>query len=267
VIEVRMMKFHDAHCHLASKDFLKEFDIPDSMDNWKEAGLEYVIGVSTKLSESQKILEISRSHNEIIPGIGIHPWKAKRPMDEHLKNEFVKIVKENKRIVIGEIGLDHHFVKIEERYKFQEEYFRFFLELAEGNRLPVNIHLKGAEKEVSEILTSYNIPPENTLIHWFSGPKNVLNQLLEREYFFTINPSILTGSTHIEVLKNISLNRMLTESDGNVKYTIDNERISGSPEIIPKVIKKITEIKSIQLEVLVKILQENFRVYTKIEGN
>ncbi len=261
-----MMKFHDAHCHLANKDFLKEFDIANSMEEWSGSGLEYVIGVSTKLSETLKILEMSRSFEEIIPGVGIHPWKAKRKMDEELKEEFLQIVKNYKEIVIGEIGLDHHFIKKEERYLYQKEHFNFFLHIAEKNNLPVNIHLKGAEKETSEILTSYKIPSENILIHWYSGPKNVLRQFIERDYFFSINPSILTGSTHIEVLKNVSLNRILTESDGNVKYTIDDIRVSGSPGIIPKVISKIVEIKNIQTDELLRILQENIRLYAKLKA-
>ena len=262
-----MMRFHDAHCHLASKDFLKEFDISNSMQEWRSSGLEYVIGVSTKLSESHKILEMSRNFKEIIPGIGVHPWKAKRTMDEELKDEFLQIIKNNKKVIIGEIGLDHHFIKKKERYLFQEEYFRFFLNVAEKNELPINIHLKGAEKETSDVLTSYKIPPENTLIHWYSGPKEVFNQFLERDYFFSINPSILTGSTHINVLKDVPLNRILTESDGNVKYTIDNVRESGSPGIIPDVIHRIGKIRDIQMDELLNILQENIRLYAKIEGD
>lgn len=267
MIEVRIMKFHDSHCHLANKDFLKDFDISTSIDEWINLGLEYVIGVSTKLSETYKILEMSKEFKEIIPGIGIHPWKAKTQMKEELKAEFKQIINDNKMVVIGEIGLDHHFIKKEERYLYQEEYFRFFLEQAEINNLPVNIHQKGAEEETSDILTSYKIPSDNVLIHWYSGPKKIFNQFLERDYFFSINPSVLTGSTHIEVLKNAPLNRILTESDGNVKYTIDNVRVTGSPGIIPEVLSKIEELKNIELDELSVILQKNIRIYANLAGD
>lgn len=267
MIEVRIMKFHDAHCHLANKDFVKDFDISTFMEKWKNSGLEYVIGVSSNISESYKILEMSKEFKRIIPGIGIHPWKAKTQMKEELKAEFKQIINDNEIIVIGEIGLDHHFIKKEERYPYQEEYFRFFLEQAEKNSLPINIHLKGAEEETSDILTSYKISSENILIHWYSGPKKVFNQFLERDYFFSINPSVLTGSTHIEVLKNAPLNRILTESDGNVKYTIDNVKVTGSPGIIPEVLSKIEEIKNIELDELSVILQKNIRIYANLAGD
>ena len=50
------MLFHDAHCHISSKSFLKDFDLQTSFQNWEKEGLEYVIGVSTKTSESLRIL-------------------------------------------------------------------------------------------------------------------------------------------------------------------------------------------------------------------
>jgi len=70
-----------------------------------------------------------------------------------------------------------------------------------------------------------------------------------------------------QVLKDVPLNRILTESDGNVKYTIDNVRVSGSPGIIPDVIHRIGKIKDIQIDELLNILQENIILYAKIEGD
>jgi TatD DNase family protein len=264
VIEVQLMKFHDAHCHLASKSFQKDFNLEDSMKEWKDQGLEYVIGVSTKYTESLKILELSTEFKEIIPGLGIHPWSAKKPLSEEYRDNFLRLISENKQVIIGEIGMDFHFVKNSERYAYQEQFFRFFLEVSEKNNLPVNIHLKGAEKEIAEILSTYSISSTNVLIHWYSGPSQILKQFIERDYFFTINPSILTGSTHIEVLKEVPINRILTESDGNVKYTIDNERVIGSPGIVPQVIEEIARITNHSKSEISEILQKNFREYTNI---
>ncbi len=258
------MKFHDAHCHLASKSFLKDFELETSMKQWNDQGLEYVIGVSTKYSESNRNLELGQEYENVIPGIGIHPWSAKKPLSDEVKEKFQKLFFSNKQVIIGEIGLDHHFIKNEERYPFQEQYLRFFLQIAENNKLPINIHLKGAEEETANILSSYEIPASNVLIHWYSGPPKILNHFIEKNYFFSINPSILSGSPHIAVLKEVPLNRILTESDGNVKYTIDNERTIGSPGIIPRVMEKIVEITGRSREEISIILQENFRNYTNI---
>lgn len=262
MIEVQLMKFHDAHCHIASKSFQKDFPLERFMLEWNNLGMEHVIGVSTKYSESRAILELRKEYKEIIPGIGTHPWSAKKPLTEEVEAKFLKLFDENTQVIIGEIGLDYHFIKNEDRYPYQEQYFRFFLQIAENRKLPVNIHLKGAEIEVTEILSSYSIPSSNILIHWYSGPPKILKILNERDYFFTINPSILGGSPHITVLKETPINRILTESDGNVKYTIHGEKVIGSPGLIPQSICKMAEVANLEIEELSSILQDNFTNYT-----
>ena len=258
------MKFHDAHCHLASKSFQKDFELDKSMILWEEMGLDYVIGVSTKFSESEAVLELTKKYDKIIPGIGVHPWSAKKTPSEELMDKFQQLFVTNNQIVIGEIGLDHHFIKDEERYPFQEQYFRFFLQIAEKRKLPINLHLKGAEELASSILTSYSIPSNKVLIHWYSGPASIRKEFMNRGYFFTINPSILSGSTHIDVIKEVPINQVLTESDGNTKYTIDNERVIGCPSLIPRVINEISDIIRIDKEEVSVILKSNLRNYLNI---
>lgn len=255
------MKFHDAHCHVSSKKFLKDFNLEESIPEWLKKGLEYVISVSTKLSESIKSVELSKKYQQIIPGVGIHPWSAKKPLTEEIKENFLRLISYKHQIIIGEIGLDHHFIKNEEYYASQEETFHFFLEVAEQNKIAINVHLKGAEILGADILSSYNHKPQQVLIHWYSGPRNVLNEFIERGYCLSINPSILSGSSHINVLHQANLSQILTESDGNVKYMINNEKIIGSPGIIPQVLEKIGDVKKKNIEEISDILSSNLHNY------
>ena len=257
------MKFHDVHCHLPKNYFYRE--IENYMEKWIKEGLEVVISVASKYKESLRNIDLCSKFDRIIPGIGVHPWNAKTNLTEETKGNFESVILNNQNAILGEIGLDHHFIHKEEYYPIQEEYFKFFLELSEKHKIPVNIHGKGAEALVAEILTSFKIQSDNILMHWYSGPKRVLSQFIDRGYFFSINPSVLTGSTHIEVLKSISNDQILTESDGNVKYTIDNERIIGSPAIVPKIMGKISDLKNIGIEEVSEILHNNLKRYLNIE--
>ncbi len=256
------MKFHDIHCHLPDNYFYKQIDM--FMQEWKNMGLECVVSVSSNLSESLRSIELHKKYEEIIPGIGIHPWSAKKSLTDELKNKFNQLIQENLPLVIGEFGLDHHFIKKEEYYSHQDETFRFFLSLAEKHELPINVHPKGAEELVAETLETYNIPSHNILIHWYSGPENILKKFIERDYFLSINPSILGGSKHIVVLIQAELSQILTESDGNVKYTIDGERIIGSPALVPKIMKKICEEKEKDILEISNILHSNLRRYLNL---
>ncbi|MHA1398989.1 MAG: TatD family hydrolase [Candidatus Heimdallarchaeaceae archaeon] len=256
------MKFHDVHCHLPINYFYKKID--EYMVSWEKMGLEYVVSASMKYSEMLRSVEISQKYDKIIAGLGIHPWKVKQSLSEERQNEIKELAKNNSPIVLGEIGMDYHFIKEQKYYPFQEETFRYFLELSEKHNLPVNIHTKGAEKEIYEILNTFAIPSSNVLVHWYSGPENILHKFREMGVFFSINPSVLTGSTHKRVLEEVPLTQLLSESDGNVKYTIKGERVVGSPAIIPRILQKIVEVKDLSTDEVCDILSHNFRRYVNL---
>ena len=78
-------------------------------------------------------------------------------MNKDIENQLdlvVDIIKKNKEKIcaIGEIGLDHHFVKEKELYPLQMKILGTMLSLAQELVLSVNLHTKGAEKIIFEIL-------------------------------------------------------------------------------------------------------------------
>ncbi|MHA1685552.1 MAG: TatD family hydrolase [Candidatus Heimdallarchaeaceae archaeon] len=254
------MQFYDIHCHIVKNYFRKNLDA--FLTQWTNEGLVKVVSMAMKYSESVKNIELGQNYSQIIPGIGIHPWKAKKPLDESLKDQFINLLSlKDRPLVIGEVGLDYHFIKIQERYPYQKQFFTFFLELAEQFHLPVSLHLKGAEKEGAEILTSFNLKPTQVLIHWYSGPLDVLKEFQQRGYYFSINPSVLTTSTHVRVAELVPLEQLLTESDGDVKYIIGNKKIIGSPALIPASISKIADIKNLPQDEIVNSLLSNAKSY------
>jgi TatD DNase family protein len=112
----------------------------------------------------ERVLEIARQNNEVFASLGIHPEEVKmNEKIEHQLDSIIDLIKENKQrtCAIGEIGLDHHFVKDKDLYPLQKTVFEKMLLLAQELELPVNLHTKGAEKTVFDTLTSYDIPNIN----------------------------------------------------------------------------------------------------------
>lgn len=77
----------------------------------------------------------------IIPAFGIHPWNAPAHVDR--LDKLAEAIDQTP--LIGEIGLDHHFVKDSSRYLAQRKVFEFFLQEARRSNKIVNLHSKGAE--------------------------------------------------------------------------------------------------------------------------
>ena len=247
----------DVHCHanlyLAIDQIIKES---------RSVGIEKVIAVAMSVISQERIVEICESYDLFFPALGIHPEEIN--INKEIEKEIDSVIENilrNKDIIccIGEIGLDHHFIKDKENYPLQLKIFKQMLTLAEKLNLPVNIHSKGAEQEVYQTLTSYNLP--NVNIHWYSGPEKFLMEGIERGYYFSITPAVKYSPPVKKTVNLVEVDHLLLESDGPVKYSGQ----IGRPSMIKEVLNEIAKIKNVPPEKLeVQIYNNTKKVFPKI---
>lgn len=247
----------DIHCHanlyLALDEVIKEA---------KKVRVEKIIAVAMSAVSTERILEISDRFEEIYPALGIHPEEVRMNRDiENQIDSVVNIIRENKKKIcaIGEIGLDHHFVKEKELYPLQKTIFEKMLSLAQELELPVNLHTKGAENMVFNMLPSFNIP--NINIHWYSGPEKFLNLGIDRGYYFSITPAISYSPAVKKTVLIVNEEYLLLESDGPVKYSGKD----GTPAMIRDVLNKIAYLKDIPPDDLENQIYKNTKkIFPKV---
>ena len=247
----------DIHCHanlyLVIDEIIKEA---------KSVNVQKIISVGMSVLSLERILEISNKYDIIYPALGIHPEEVKMNKDVDEQLDFViDIIRKNKEKIcaIGEIGLDHHFIKENELYPLQKKIFENMLSLAQELELPVNLHTKGAEKIIFDILPSYVIP--NINIHWYSGPEHYLNVGIDRGYYFSITPAISYSPAVKKTVLKVEKEFMLLESDGPVKYS---GKI-GTPAMIREVLNIISNYKEIPAKELEEQIYENTKnIFPKI---
>ena len=140
--------YSDDHCHLHEYK-----DISEVLLRAKAAKVKYIIGVTMDLPSFYTTTEIAKKYDIVIPAIGIHPWKAPKCMQDIDKiRELLSF-----RGIMGEIGLDHHFIDNKEEWEPQFTVFESLLEIAEEKEARVIIHSKGAENETLNILETFNL--------------------------------------------------------------------------------------------------------------
>ena len=247
----------DVHCH--ANLFLT---IDKVIEDAKKVGVEKIMAVAMSSISQERVLELASRYNEVFASLGIHPEEVK--MNEKIEQQLdsiIDLIKQNKQNIsaIGEIGLDHHFVKDKTLYPLQKTIFNKMLLLAQDLELPVNLHTKGAEKIVFDTLPSYRIP--NINIHWYSGPENFLKLGMDRGYYFSITPAISYSPVVKKVVLNVDKEHLLLESDGPVKYS---GKI-GVPAMVKNVLNSISKLKEINSDELEKQIEENTRkIFPKI---
>ncbi len=234
----------DAHCHL------HEFPDRELIKYCGRRDLS-IIAVSDDYPSSLRTLEISGKCFNVIPAVGLHPWSVgKANIKEELKlfTELLSRVK-----FLGEVGIDMRFKP--ETYNEQLDVFKYFLDLARNYRLGVNVHAAGAWREAIDLLIKYEV--DIAVIHWYTGPVELLKELENAGFYITINPAIKAQVKLRNVVKEAPLSIILTESDGPYVY----RGLKLTPDEIPIAINEIASIKELSAEEVTKTIHEN---YTKL---
>lgn len=236
----------DAHNHL---DFYN-----DNIDRAiKDINENEIITLANSMDINSYNLnkKYSKKSKFIIPTFGIHP-NSVGSFKGKLK-ELIPYIEESK--LIGEIGLDFLWVEDRTLDEKQREIYYFILEESAKRNKYISIHTKNAEEEVYNSLKKleYN----KVIIHWYSGPLEILEKFIELGCYFTISVDIGYSNLTEKILMKIPIDKLLVETDGPTAL----EWVSGEygyPSEIKNVVKKIAHIKKISEEELINIIYDNF---------
>ncbi len=235
----------DAHTHL---DHYTE-KLPAVMAEIEHHRI-FTISNSTNPESYQRNLEIADNCRWVLPTFGIHPWEAQDFVDT--LDEALPLIKRSP--LIGEIGLDFHWVENSAHYPAQRKVFNFFLAQAVAQNKVVNLHTKGAEAEILGWLDRYNL--KRVIIHWYSGPLDIFRIMVQRGFYFTVGVEV-EHSAHIQTLvKHLPLSQLLTETDnpGGWEWFTGQP---GMPHHINNVIEKIAALKQESSASIQKAVRQN----------
>lgn len=238
----------DAHCHFDAYTG-QELDLALA-----ETQENNILTLATSMDPEgyARTKMISRNNPLIFPCFGIHPWNAHKYADT-LKNYSSQILES---LILGEIGLDFHFVKDASLYPLQRKVLEYFLREANEQKKLVNLHTKGAENDILEYLHQYQL--DHFIIHWYSGPLDLVERFLALGAIFTIGVAVL-DTKHVRKLASIlPADRLLTETDnpGALEWKTQER---GMPNIIKQVVLKLAEIRSLDQAEMEFQIQENFK--------
>jgi len=228
----------DAHCHVHGY----------SMDEIRGFRNIRIAGVAMDLESSSSTLELARKVNNIDAFVGIHPWNLDK--DSCVLDEVKKLAISGAAVGLGEVGVDGRFARAP--FKEQLKIFTDICHFAVDRSLPLNVHALGGWSEV--VKTSIRIGVKSLLLHWYTGPIELLNEIKNAGYYISINPAVIIQERHMNVLKEADIDIILTESDGPYSY----RGLSLSPRSLPKLLRLIADVKGLSLEEAATIIYGNY---------
>lgn len=137
----------DSHCHLDFPDFADELDA--IVARARAVGVERMVTISTRVKKFEQVLAIAEQFDEIYCSVGTHPHNAGEEQDI-TTHDLVRLSSHPKVVAIGEAGLDYFYDKAPR--DAQARSFRVHIEAARQTGLPLVIHARNADADMTEIL-------------------------------------------------------------------------------------------------------------------
>jgi TatD DNase family protein len=225
----------DVHTHLDELD-----DLSDALQEAKTAGIKGIIGVGVNVDSNKKILEIAEeNHGYVYPALGYHPWQ----MREDEVEENLSFIREHidKYIALGEIGLDY---KIKVKKDLQWKVFGELLDIALEHDKPIIVHCRFSYRKALEMVVGKGI--KRAVFHWYSGPLDLLEEILNNGYFISATPALTYSPPHQEAIKRAPLERILLETDSPVSYQGKEAR----PKDVRISLREVARLKGVDLKVV-----------------
>ncbi len=238
--------FIDAHVHLD-----KYGDLLDEALRQIERERIFTIATAMDVPSYLELQKIAQHSEFVLPTFGIHPRRAADYADN--LQEVARHIEASP--AIGEIGLDFHWVKDASTYPKQRKVLEYFLAAAREQKKFVNLHTKGGEKEILDLLEKYAI--QRAIIHWYSGPMDILRAMIQYGCYFTIGVEVLYSDYIKGIASTIPKPLLLTETDnpGGLKW-LKGE--TGMPTAIKKVVAAIAQLRNSTPNQIDDLVHQNF---------
>jgi TatD DNase family protein len=182
--------------------------------------------------------------------------------------EFEKLISHPKVVGVGECGIDIFRLPSEldnetdraALLKLQETVFRKQIQLAVKYDKPIMIHARESYKKILEILDEEFITHSTKLrgnAHFFAGTVEEAQAFLDRGFTVSFTGVITFAKQYEELVRYVPLEKMLSETDCPFVAPAPYRGKRNEPSFVKEVVKKIAEIKGLDIEVVRVTLLEN----------
>lgn len=250
--------FIDTHAHILNKYY---DNIDEILNKIKSSGVNKVINAGCSLEESQEVLKLTREYDMLYCTVGIHPENVDTYKNTDL-GVLEKMLKEDKALAIGEIGLDYHYTK--DNKEKQIELFEAQLKMAEKYNMPVVVHSRDATLDTINCLKKYKV---RGIIHSFSGSLEIARIYEKMGFLFGVNGVITFKNCNLkEVYKQIDINKIVLETDSPYLTPVPYRGQKNDSSHIIDIAEFVSNLYGISKEQLAKITNANVsRVFDKLK--
>ncbi len=264
----------DTHAHLNFRAFEQNLD--EVIKKAKDNGVENIVIPGSNIANSRKGIEIAQKNEGMYAAVGIHPYHLyghlvfKKSVEKDME-DLEKLLKEEKVVAIGEVGIDKHLYKnskypnytvTEDLVNLQKVAFIQQIKLAIKYKKSLIVHNRAATKEVLEILEENwsEVLEGRTVFHFCEENIDLLDFAKEHKVYIGVDGDVTYNPAAQEFVKQIPLELLVLETDS--PYIIpeplksEGEKIN-QPANLKLILEKLSEILGVGQQEIEKVTVEN----------
>jgi TatD DNase family protein len=220
----------DVHAHLDGVE-----DLAQSLQEAKAAGVNGVVAVGMDIESNKRTLRIAEENKRyVFPALGYHPWE----IEKKRVGENLSFVQNHIRecVALGEIGLDY---KVKVKKELQYEVFEALLGIALEYEKPIILHCRYSHRHAFKMVKERR--NKQAVFHWYSGPLDLLDEILAMGYLISATPALKYSPPHQEAIKRTPLEKILLETDTPVNY----QGIEARPKDVRVSLEQVARLKGL----------------------
>jgi TatD DNase family protein len=236
----------DGHAHLNEIE-----EIDGAIERANNVGIYGIMAVGMDVDSNRDTLTLAKRFPDLVhPAIGYHPWSITLEGIE----ENLAVVEANIKLCVamGEIGLDYG---AKAKKKLQRQVFQKLLDIAKKFDKPVIIHSRYSHLRTHTMTKEAGV--ERAVFHWYSGPVDVLENILENGYFISATPALVYSPPHQEAMKVAPIERILIETDCPVEY----QGKRSEPADLVITLRELSRIKNLPPEEVARVTASNTKSF------
>ncbi|WP_297987269.1 TatD family hydrolase [Anoxybacillus sp.] len=244
----------DTHAHLNATQFNE--DVEQVIERARAEGVSHIVVVGFDRPTIERAMELAEQYSFIYAAVGWHPVDAIHMTDDDLMM-IEQLAAHPKVVALGEMGLDYYWDQSPK--EVQKEVFRKQIRLAKKVKLPIIIHNRDATADIVHILREEQAAEVGGVMHCFTGSVEVAHQCIDMNFYISFGGPVTfkNAKKPKEVAKEISLDRLLIETDCPYLTPHPFRGKRNEPSYVKYVAEAIAELKGVSFDEVAQKTSDN----------
>jgi TatD DNase family protein len=251
----------DGHTHLdLARRGEDVVEVETALAEAVAVGVTRMVQIGCDLASARWTVDAVERHAQLLGGVALHPTEASEiacaatgfevgasgsPVGalEAALAEIEELALHPRVRVVGETGLDHHWVEDSAGRSVQEMSFRRHIDLAKRLGKVLQIHDRDAHDDVLRVLHDEGAP-DRTVFHCFSGDVEMARHCAEQGWYLSFAGSITFKNAEPlrAALRAVPLDQVLVETDAPYLAPAPHRGKTNAGYLVPVTVRCMAEV-------------------------